>query len=55
MRTGTTAVVHRPDTVIVDNLYLDFLGVRRVGDEAELVLEPTALLGLRVATGGDSQ
>jgi putative ABC transport system permease protein len=47
MRTGTTAVVHRPDTVIVDNLYLDFLGVRRVGDGAEL-------LGRRAVVGGVS-
>jgi putative ABC transport system permease protein len=47
MRTGTTAVVHRPDTVIVDDLYLDFLGVRGVGDEAEL-------LGRRAVVGGVS-
>jgi putative ABC transport system permease protein len=36
MRKGVTELVHLPDSVIVDELFLDSLGVRGVGDEAEM-------------------
>jgi putative ABC transport system permease protein len=36
MRVGPPASVHLPDSVIVDELFLDTLGVRGVGDEAEM-------------------
>jgi putative ABC transport system permease protein len=44
---GEVEVVHRPDTVIVDELYFDALGVKGTGDEAEL-------LGHRAVVGGTS-
>jgi putative ABC transport system permease protein len=47
MRSGTVDVVHRPDTVIVDELYLDALGVAP-GDEVEM-------LGRRAVVGGVSR
>ena len=37
MKAATKDVVHCPDNVIVDDLYLDLLGVRGVGDEVELL------------------
>ena len=37
MKEGAVAVVHRPDTVIVDELFLDALGVGGVGDEVEMI------------------
>lgn len=36
MRDGETGSVHLPDSVIVDELFLDSLGVRGMGDEAEM-------------------
>jgi putative ABC transport system permease protein len=36
MREGTTGRVHLPDSVIVDELFLHSLGVRELGDEAEM-------------------
>jgi putative ABC transport system permease protein len=36
MHEGVPDSVHMPDSVIVDELFLDALGVRRIGDEAEL-------------------
>jgi putative ABC transport system permease protein len=48
MQAGDLGLVHRPDTVIVDELYLDALGVRGVGDEVEL-------LGRRAVVGGISR
>ncbi len=37
MQAGTVEVVHRPDGVIVDELFLRDLGVTGIGDEAELI------------------
>lgn len=37
MSQGRVDVVHEPHTVIVDELYLDALGIERVGDEVEMV------------------
>jgi putative ABC transport system permease protein len=36
MRDGSPEVVHLPDTVIVDELFLELLGVQGVGDGAEM-------------------
>jgi putative ABC transport system permease protein len=36
MRDGSVSRVHLPDSVIVDELFLDSLGVRGVGDEVEM-------------------
>jgi putative ABC transport system permease protein len=47
MKEGTTNRVLLPDGVIVDDLFLEQLGVRRVGDEAEI-------LGRRVVVRGIS-
>lgn len=48
MSDGETASVQRPDTVIVDRLYLQALGVERVGQEFEMV-------GQRAVVGGISE
>lgn len=48
MKAATKDVVHCPDNVIVDDLYLDLLGVRGVGDEVEL-------LSRRAVVGGISR
>jgi putative ABC transport system permease protein len=48
MKTGSAGVVQQPDRVIVDDLYLDFLGVRNIDDEVQL-------LGRRAVVGGISQ
>jgi len=37
MKQGAVEIVHRPDTVIVDELFLDALGVRGVGSEVEMI------------------
>lgn len=37
MEAGTVAVVHEPEGVIIDELFLNELGVTGVGDEAELI------------------
>jgi putative ABC transport system permease protein len=37
MRAGSAEAVHRPDTVIVDELYLPTLGVEKIGDEVEMI------------------
>src|SRR5581483_12150324 len=34
---GEVGAIHRPDSVLVDELYLGHLGVRGVGDEAEML------------------
>jgi len=47
MRGGDREAVHGPHTVVVDELYLDILGVRALGDEAEL-------MGQRAVVGGIS-
>jgi putative ABC transport system permease protein len=46
LREGTVDVVHRPDTVIVDELYLDALGIRGVGDEVEMTHRRAVVGGL---------
>jgi putative ABC transport system permease protein len=48
MRDGKLASVQRPNTVIVDHLYLQALGVERVGQEFEMI-------GRRAVVGGISQ
>ena len=48
MKGGAVAAVHRPDTVIVDDLYLKALGVERVGQEFEMI-------GERAVVGGVSE
>jgi putative ABC transport system permease protein len=48
MREGEVGVVHRPETVIVDELYLGALGLEGVGEEAEM-------LGHRAVVGGVSR
>jgi putative ABC transport system permease protein len=48
MKEGAVDVVHRPDAVIVDDLYLGALGVRGPGDEVEL-------FGRRAVVGGVSR
>ncbi len=45
---GSLNVIHEPSTVIVDELFLDLLGVEAVGDEMEI-------LGERVRVGGISR
>jgi putative ABC transport system permease protein len=47
LRAGAADVVHHPDTVIVDELYLASLGVAGVGDEVEMI-------GRRARVGGIS-
>ena len=47
MRQGVAENVYLPDTVIVDEMYLDDLGVRRIGEEVEI-------LGRRAVVGGIS-
>jgi putative ABC transport system permease protein len=37
MRAGSADAVHRPETVLVDELYLDTLGVAKIGDEVEMM------------------
>jgi putative ABC transport system permease protein len=46
MRTGNVEAVHLPDTVIVDGLYLDALGVEKVGDEVEMIRNRAVIGGL---------
>ncbi len=48
MREGLVENVHLPDRVIVDELFLEDLGVRRIGDEVEM-------LGRRAIVGGISK
>jgi putative ABC transport system permease protein len=48
MKHGGVEVLHRPDTVIVDELFLNALGVRGVGDEVEMIRK-------RVIVGGISR
>ncbi|MCI0463535.1 MAG: FtsX-like permease family protein [Gemmataceae bacterium] len=48
MQTGDLGVVYRPDTVIIDALYLEALGVPGVGAEVELI-------GSRAVVGGVSR
>ncbi len=45
---GTVNVVHLPDTVIVDELYMKLLGVTRIGESFEMI-------GERAIVGGISQ
>ncbi len=47
MREGMVNVIHQPDTVIVDALYMRALGVEKMGDEVELI-------GNRAIVGGIS-
>jgi putative ABC transport system permease protein len=47
MKRGDVEGVHGPHTVVVDQLYLEMLGVRALGDEAEL-------MGQRAVVGGIS-
>jgi putative ABC transport system permease protein len=46
MKQGGVEVVHRPDTVIVDELFLDSLGVRGVGDEVEVISKRAVIGGI---------
>ncbi len=46
MKQGGVEVVHRPDTVIVDGLFLDSLGVRGVGDEVEMIRKRAVIGGI---------
>lgn len=46
--TGSTDCVHQPDTVIIDELYAPYLGIRSVGDECEMY-------GQRARVGGISR
>jgi putative ABC transport system permease protein len=48
MKTGDVRCVHQPDTAIVDELFLNTLGVTDVGDEAEM-------MGRRAVVGGVSR
>jgi putative ABC transport system permease protein len=46
MKEGSAEEVQLPDGVIVDELFLDHLGVRRVGDEAELLGRRAVVRGI---------
>jgi putative ABC transport system permease protein len=48
MKAGAVAVVHRPHTVIVDDMYLNALGIDQVGQEFEMI-------GERAIVGGVSE
>jgi putative ABC transport system permease protein len=48
MRSGEVDAVHRPETVIVDQLYLRALGVEQIGQEFEMI-------GRRAIVGGISE
>jgi putative ABC transport system permease protein len=44
MRDGTVECVHQADSVIVDELFLDMLGVKRLGEEFELRYHKKAIV-----------
>ena len=46
MKAGSIAFVHRPDTVLVDSLYLTALGVERIGQEFEMIGERAIVGGV---------
>lgn len=46
MREGRVEDVHRPDSVLVDELYLPLLGVDRVGAEAEMIGRRAVVRGI---------
>jgi putative ABC transport system permease protein len=46
MKEGTVDAVHLPDSVIVDELFLDSLGIRGVGEEAEMYGRRAVVRGL---------
>jgi putative ABC transport system permease protein len=46
MKEGTVAAVHHPDTVLVDELYLNALGVEKCGQEFEMIGERAVVGGI---------
>lgn len=46
MLDGSVENVHRPDSVLVDELYLPLLGVERMGDEAEMFGQRAVVRGI---------
>lgn len=46
LRDGTVADVHLPNSVIIDELFLEALGVEKVGDEVELYGEKATVRGI---------
>jgi putative ABC transport system permease protein len=46
MKAGGVSAVHRPDTVLVDDLYLQALGIDQIGQEFEMIGERAVIGGI---------